>query len=83
MTHPSQIDATLQLGKDGVTDLWLEELREQLKKRKLVKVRLLKTTKGEKSSKEIAAEIAERSGARIVDVRGSVAVFADPSFRDR
>ncbi len=72
---PSQIGATLQLGKSGVTPKWLEELRDQVKKRKLVKVRLLRSSKTAAGPKEVAGQIAAQAGVRVLDVRGSVAVF--------
>lgn len=74
---PSQLPVTLQLGKDGATEAFLAELREQVRRRKVVKVRLLKTAREAGSRRALADGIAQTLGIRVVDVRGHVAVFAD------
>lgn len=76
---PSQIQATLQLGKAGATDEWVEELRQQVEKHKVVKVRLLRSAVPESGMKAFTEELARRSGTRLVLVRGHVAVFGKPA----
>lgn len=78
---PSQVESTLHLGKGGATEAWIQELREQARRRKLVKVRLLRNSKEGKTPKDIAEVLARRSGLDLVDVRGSTAVFGDPKRR--
>jgi RNA-binding protein len=64
------IEVTLRVGKAGLTETLVEELKLQLKDRKLVKVRILK---GEAA--EIAGKLAADAGAQLVEVRGKTAVF--------
>ena len=64
------IDVTLQVGKAGVTDALVAELYQQLEDHELVKVRLMK---GE--VREGATELAKKTGAELVEVRGKTAVF--------
>jgi len=71
----SQVPVTLQFGKDALTDEWLEEFREQVKRRKVVKVRFLTGGRGEKTTKAWAEEVAAKTGVRLVDVRGFTATF--------
>lgn len=71
----SQAPVTLHFGKDALTDTWLEEFLEQLKRRRTVKVRFLAAGRGEKTTKDWAQEVATRTGARLVDVRGFTATF--------
>jgi RNA-binding protein len=71
----SQTPVTLQFGKDALTDTWLEEFRDQLKRRKVVKVRFLNAGRSQKSTKDWALEVATKTGARLVDVRGFTATF--------
>jgi RNA-binding protein len=74
---------TLHVGKNGVTDATIEELRAQLRKKKLVKVRLLRAALGEegeegKESKTMeaqAARLAQGSQGVLIELRGHTAVF--------
>ena len=70
------LEATLQVGKNGITDATLEELRGQLKRRKLVKVRLLPASaESGGSADDQARALADGVGAVLVEVRGSTAVL--------
>ena len=74
-----QIDVSLQVGKNGVTPSTIEELSAQLKKRKLVKVRLLKTaTEGGAQDDSQAKSLAEGTHSVLIEVRGHTAVFFRP-----
>lgn len=73
------IDVTMQVGKGGVTDATFAELDAQLKKRKLVKVRLLKTaTEGGAQDDAQAHRLAEGTRSTLIEVRGHTAVFFRP-----
>ena len=71
----SELDPTVHIGKEGLTDGVVEEVRAQVKRAKLVKVRLLPNA--ELSVDEVAAELAERSGTVVVDVRGFTVLLCD------
>jgi RNA-binding protein len=60
----------LQIGKNGVTESFITEVKNQLKKSRVLKVRMLKSALEEKDRKEIAAEVAEKAKADLLDVRG-------------
>lgn len=71
-----QIDVTLQVGKGGITEATLAELNAQLKKKKLVKVRLLKTaTEGGAQDDTQAQKLAEGTRSNLIEVRGHTAVY--------
>ncbi len=64
-----ELKATVQVGKNGVTEEIIQEIMAQLKKRKIVKIKFLKNAdRGD--FKEKAQEIAERVNAELVEVRG-------------
>ncbi|MFZ0012127.1 MAG: YhbY family RNA-binding protein [Halobacteriota archaeon] len=69
---------TLWIGKYGANDAIALELRRQLKLRKMVKVKILKTALFESSRDEIAHELEHASGARLVDLKGATAVYLSP-----
>ncbi|MCA1818839.1 MAG: YhbY family RNA-binding protein [Thermoplasmatota archaeon] len=72
----NQLDVTLHVGKNGVTDATVAELKAQLHKKKLVKVRLLKSATGGGEENEAQADLlAARCDAQLVEVRGHTAVF--------
>ncbi len=68
------LEATLQVGKSGIETV-VEELKKQLKLRKMVKVKLLKSAFLEGDKKELAEKLADLTGSEIIEVRGNTAVY--------
>lgn len=68
------IKPTMHVGKEGVTESVVGELVAQVKKHKLVKVRVLPNPDADK--REIARQLAERSGAVLIEIRGNTVVLA-------
>jgi RNA-binding protein len=72
----NQLAVTLQVGKNGVTESTVAELKAQLHKKKLVKVRLLKSaTQGGEEDRSQAEALAAQADAVLVEVRGHTAVY--------
>ena len=74
------LSATVQIGKNGLTAALIEELKKQLKKRKLVKVKLTKgyvdSFKEEgKDKKEVVAMLAEKTNSELIYCVGFVVVL--------
>jgi RNA-binding protein len=61
---------TIWIGKQGCTDTLIEEIKQQLEKRKLVKVKWLRNCEVD------PAAIAGLSGGDLIDVRGRTMVIA-------
>ncbi|MEE9524990.1 MAG: YhbY family RNA-binding protein [Candidatus Woesearchaeota archaeon] len=68
------IQPILRIGKSGVTDGIIEEIKRQLRKRKLIKIKFLKSAI-EGSKKEFAEEIAERTRSELIHQVGFVIVL--------
>lgn len=66
------IEATVRIGKNGLTEGTLNEIKRQLKNSKLVKVKLLKPFIADKDKKIIAKDIAEKTNSELVNVIGFV-----------
>ena len=66
---------TVHVGKGGLTDSLVEEVKNQVKKNKLVKVRVLASSSQEK--KELAEELATRTGVMLIEVRGRTILLCD------
>lgn len=65
---------TVWVGKSGL-DAVTEELSDQLADRDLVKVKFLRAARGGTSTEELAADLADRVNADLVDTRGHTAVY--------
>lgn len=68
------LDVTLWVGKSGV-DAVVDELDDQLSDGGLVKAKFLRAARGSSSTEELAADLADRVEAALVDVRGNTAVY--------
>ena len=74
-TSMQDLKPTVWIGKSGCTEAMVEEIRVQIKKRKIVKVKWLHNT-------EIDPEaIASRTGSDLVEVRGRTLVLAERKGR--
>jgi len=69
-----RLKPTIHIGKDGVDENVVEELSRQLKKAKLVKIRVLNSFGGDR--KGIAKQLADMTSSELIDVRGSTIVLA-------
>ncbi|HYC20885.1 MAG TPA: YhbY family RNA-binding protein [Candidatus Bathyarchaeia archaeon] len=74
----AELIPTVWIGKCGVNNAIVLELRRQLKLRKMVKAKILKAALVELSREEIAHELEHASGARLVDLKGATAVYLSP-----
>ncbi len=61
---------TIWIGKRQVSNELIEEIEKQLEKRKIVKIKILKSALHEERASEIAAAISKRTEADLVEVRG-------------
>ena len=68
------LDVTVWVGKKGVGAV-VDELDDQLKERDLVKVKFHRSAQGGTDVDELAADLAERVSADLVETRGHTAVL--------
>ena len=68
------LDVTVWVGKSGV-DAVVDELTDQLADSEIVKAKFLRAARGGTTTEELAADLAERTGATLVETRGNTAVF--------
>ncbi|WP_290810636.1 YhbY family RNA-binding protein [Halovivax sp.] len=68
------LDVTVWVGKGGV-DAVVDELDDQLDSTDLVKVKFLRAARAGTETEELAADLAERVDADLVDTRGHTAVM--------
>jgi RNA-binding protein len=69
------LEPIVRIGKNGITDNLIEDLKLHLKKRKLIKVKLLKSFIQGKDRKKIAEELAKKTGSKAIQQIGFVVVL--------
>lgn len=74
-TKAKDLPAILQVGKNGLSDAFVAELRLLLEKKGLVKVRFLRSFVESSKAAEAAGVLAASAKAEIVGVVGNTAVF--------
>ena len=75
MRRALEINPTVHVGKDGLKEGLYEEIKAQIKKNRLIKIKVLANADSE--TREIADAIADSTGSIVVDVRGSVVLLTD------
>ena len=68
-----QLKPIIHIGKNGITDATVEELKKQIKANRLVKVKMLKSSGVD--NKTLAQQLADATKATLIEVRGSTAVL--------
>lgn len=68
------LDVTVWVGKSGVGAV-VDELGDQLGDRELVKVKFLRAARGGTDVETLAADLADRVDAAVVETRGNTAVL--------
>ena len=68
------LEVTLQVGKGGRSSV-VDELEEQLRQRDAVKVKILRSARGEDDTETIIADLATQVGGDVIDVRGHTGVI--------
>ncbi len=72
--------ADVRIGKAGVSERVLEEIKRRLKDKGVIKVKILKSALKveDKDRFEIAKEVAEKLDAKLVEVRGRTFILLLP-----
>lgn len=65
----------LNVGKKGLEDPVIDEIKKQLKARRLVKIKVLRSAEGDSDVKSIAEELSQRTSSELIDVRGRSVVL--------
>jgi RNA-binding protein len=67
---------TIRIGKQGLTESIIKEITAQLKKKKMIKIRLLKAVLQEKKKQELIDELAEKTNSRVINKIGFIVTLA-------
>ena len=69
------LEPAVMIGKNGITDNTIENIKKILEKRKLIKVKMLKSFIKDKNRKEITEEIAAKTNSKVIQQVGFVVVL--------
>jgi len=64
---------TLQIGKAGVNEKVIKEIKRQLKDKELIRLKFAKSISSEKET--YINEIIRKTNAKLIDLRGNVAII--------
>ena len=68
------LEPILRIGKNGLSDSVIEEIKLLLKKKKLVKIKFLKSSLS-KNKKEFIKQIVEKTDSELIENVGNVVVL--------
>lgn len=74
------LEPSVWIGKNGLSEQQIREINEQLKKKKVIKIKFLKSALKKADKKTLAAELLEKTGARLVRKTGFVVVLRRKSL---
>ena len=69
------LEPVIRIGKNGFTESTIKEIKKQLNKKKLIKIKLLRAFISDKNKKEVAKEIAQKTNSHLIDLVGFVIVL--------
>ena len=69
------LEPMIRIGKAGLSDGVIKEIKNQLKKKKMIKIKILRSCLKEKNKKEVAKELAEKTNSELIDRVGFIAVL--------
>ncbi len=69
------LEPLVRIGKQGITDSIVAEIKQQLKKKKLIKIKILSNLAKKADKKALVQELADKTDAIVVEQVGFVAVL--------
>lgn len=69
------------IGKKGLAETQIKEIKAQLDKKNLIKIKVLKNALGNQKIKEMSAQIADAANAEIVSQTGLIIVLRKKNGR--
>ncbi len=76
MQNIHDLKPVLRIGKNGVTENIINDIKILVKKKKIVKIKVLRSALNSETMKDIADKIVEEANLKIVQLRGHSVVVA-------
>ena len=65
-----ELKPVIRIGKNGVTENIINDVKNLVKKKKIVKIKVLRSALNSETMKDIADKIVKEANLRIVQIRG-------------
>jgi len=69
------LEPTVRIGRQGLANPIIEEIKKQIKKRGMIKVKMLRSFIGGRNKKELASLVASEANADLIGMIGFVLVL--------
>ena len=66
------IEPILRIGKSGLTESVIEEIKKQLQKKRLIKIKILKSALEDKDKKELAIKLAPKAHKYAIEAKSKI-----------
>lgn len=76
MQNIHELKPAIRIGKNGVTENIINDVKNLVKKKKIVKIKVLRSALNSATMKDIADKIVEEANLKIVQLRGHSVVVA-------
>lgn len=76
MQNIHELKPAIRIGKNGVTENIINDVKILVKKKKIVKIKVLRSALNSETMKDIADRIVEEANLKIVQLRGHSVVVA-------
>lgn len=76
MQNIHDLKPAIRIGKNGVTENIINDVKILVKKKKIVKIKVLRSALNSATMKDIADKIVEEANLKIVQIRGHSVVVA-------
>lgn len=77
------IEPTIRIGKKGITEAQIKEIMKQLKVRRAIKVKVLKSALASESLENIAQRISAETNSKIIQIIGHTFTLYKPREKRR
>ncbi|HML26973.1 MAG TPA: YhbY family RNA-binding protein [Methanomethylovorans sp.] len=71
----SQLKPVMNIGKNGITETVVQEIKKHLKADRLIKIKMLKSSREEKDTTAIAEELSQATASEVIEIRGNNVVL--------
>ncbi|MGD9780346.1 YhbY family RNA-binding protein [Methanomethylovorans sp.] len=71
----SQLKPVMNIGKNGITETVVQEIKKHLKADHLIKIKMLKSSREEKDTTTIAEELSQATASEVIEIRGNNVVL--------
>ena len=65
------MDPVVRIGKNGINEGTIEEIKKLLKRRRLIKIKMLRSFAETEKRRDVADMIAKQTSSRLVEVMGN------------